>query len=68
MSNHSQSAMDKSEQFTHEEWQSRLESFPINRADLNKLVMNYLVTGEWNKKKQIRMHRIYSIWMDPIAQ
>lgn len=37
---------DKSEPMTKEEWQSRLEHFEIKRADMNKLIMNYLVTGK----------------------
>lgn len=37
---------DKSELVSKEEWQSRLEHFEIKRTDMNKLIMNYLVTGE----------------------
>lgn len=36
---------DKNEPLTKEEWQSRLESFDFKQADMNKLIMNYLVTG-----------------------
>lgn len=36
---------DKQEPITKEEWQSRLESFEFKQADMNKLIMNYLVTG-----------------------
>ncbi|XP_031629481.1 glucose-induced degradation protein 8 homolog [Contarinia nasturtii] len=35
---------DKSEPLTKEEWQVRLESFEFKQADMNKLIMNYLVT------------------------
>ncbi|XP_055298033.1 glucose-induced degradation protein 8 homolog [Sitodiplosis mosellana] len=35
---------DKAEPITKEEWQSRLESFEFKQADMNKLIMNYLVT------------------------
>lgn len=38
---------DKNEPLTKEEWQSRLESFDFKQADMNKLIMNYLVTGEF---------------------
>lgn len=38
---------DKPEPITKEEWQSRLESFEFKQADMNKLIMNYLVTGEY---------------------
>lgn len=37
---------DKAEPLTKEEWQSRLESFEFKQADMNKLIMNYLVTGK----------------------
>lgn len=37
---------DKSEPITKEEWQSRLESFELKQVDMNKLIMNYLVTGK----------------------
>lgn len=37
---------DKAEPITKEEWQSRLESFEFKQADMNRLIMNYLVTGE----------------------
>lgn len=37
---------DKSDtSITKEEWESRLEEFKIKRSDMNRLVMNYLVTG-----------------------
>lgn len=35
---------DKSDGISKEEWQSRLETFPFKQEDINKLVMNYLVT------------------------
>lgn len=38
---------DKAEPLTKEEWQTRLESFEFKQADMNKLIMNYLVTGEY---------------------
>lgn len=48
MSNHTSSSShnDKTEPLTKEEWQTRLESFEFKQADMNKLVMNYLVTGK----------------------
>lgn len=46
MSHHHQSLMDKIEPLSREEWQSRLESFEFKQADMNKLIMNYLVTGK----------------------
>lgn len=35
---------EKSDELTQEEWLERLESVHIQRADLNRLIMNYLVT------------------------
>lgn len=49
MSNHTSSSShnDKTEPLTKEEWQTRLESFEFKQADMNKLIMNYLVTGKF---------------------
>lgn len=44
MSHHHSSLMDKTEPLSREEWQTRLESFEFKHADMNKLIMNYLVT------------------------
>ncbi|KFB40237.1 glucose-induced degradation protein 8 homolog [Anopheles ziemanni] len=38
------SCNDKSDGISKEEWQSRLETFPFKQEDINKLIMNYLVT------------------------
>lgn len=38
------SCNEKSDGITKEEWQSRLETFPFKQDDINKLIMNYLVT------------------------
>lgn len=38
------SCSDKSDGISKEEWQSRLETFPFKQDDINKLIMNYLVT------------------------
>lgn len=35
---------DKGDGISREEWQSRLETFPFKQDDINKLIMNYLVT------------------------
>lgn len=37
---------EKSEAIIKEEWLQRLEQFPFKQADMNRLIMNYLVTGE----------------------
>lgn len=36
---------EKQEEITLEEWRQRLENVHIQRADMNRLIMNYLVTG-----------------------
>lgn len=48
MSNQTSSSShnEKTEPLTKEEWQTRLESFEFKQADMNKLIMNYLVTGK----------------------
>lgn len=39
---------DKPPEYTKEEWIKKLESMHVQRSDMNKLIMNYLVTGESN--------------------
>ena len=36
---------EKQEEIGKEEWMNRLGETQVTRADMNKLVMNYLVTG-----------------------
>lgn len=36
---------DKLEDITREEWMDKLNNVHIQRADMNRLIMNYLVTG-----------------------
>lgn len=52
---------EKTEPITKEEWQCRLETFDIKRADMNKLIMNYLVTGnvKFTKKKSFSRFLTY---------
>ncbi|XP_053696592.1 glucose-induced degradation protein 8-B homolog [Sabethes cyaneus] len=38
------SCNDKGDGISKEEWQSRLETYPFRQDDINKLIMNYLVT------------------------
>ena len=35
-----------SEEISREEWMEKLHQLHITRADMNRLIMNYLVTGE----------------------
>lgn len=45
---HSTSMMsysEKPEDITKEEWMDKLNNVHIQRADMNRLIMNYLVTG-----------------------
>lgn len=36
---------EKTEDITREEWMEKLNNVHIQRADMNRLIMNYLVTG-----------------------
>lgn len=36
---------EKTEDITKEEWMDKLNNVHIQRADMNRLIMNYLVTG-----------------------
>lgn len=36
---------DKPDDMTREEWMEKINNVHIQRADMNKLIMNYLVTG-----------------------
>lgn len=40
---------EKQEEITREEWMDKLNNVHIQRADMNRLIMNYLVTGEENQ-------------------
>lgn len=37
---------EKPEDITKEEWMDKLNNVHVQRADMNRLIMNYLVTGE----------------------
>lgn len=37
---------EKPEDITREDWMDKLNNVHIQRADMNRLIMNYLVTGE----------------------
>lgn len=37
---------EKPEDITREEWMDKLNNVHIQRADMNRLIMNYLVTGK----------------------
>lgn len=37
---------EKPEDITKEDWMDKLNNVHIQRADMNRLIMNYLVTGE----------------------
>lgn len=36
---------EKPEDITREEWMEKLNNVHVQRADMNRLIMNYLVTG-----------------------
>lgn len=39
---------EKPEDITKDEWMDKLNNVHIQRADMNRLIMNYLVTGSHN--------------------
>ena len=38
---------DKPPEITKQEWMDKLENVHLQRTDMNRLVMNYLVTGKF---------------------
>lgn len=36
---------EKSDEITKDEWMEKLNNLHVQRADMNRLIMNYLVTG-----------------------
>ncbi|EDW00342.1 glucose-induced degradation protein 8-B homolog [Drosophila grimshawi] len=47
---------EKSEPITKEEWLQRLEQFPFKQADMNRLIMNYLVTEGFKEAAEKFQH------------
>ncbi|KAH8395186.1 hypothetical protein KR222_006722 [Zaprionus bogoriensis] len=47
---------EKSEAITKEEWIQRLEQFPFKQADMNRLIMNYLVTEGFKEAAEKFQH------------
>lgn len=45
---------EKPEDITKEEWMDKLNNVHIQRADMNRLIMNYLVTGEARDSELVR--------------
>ena len=41
------SHQEKLEEMSKEKWMDQIQSFHITRADMNRLIMNYLVTGKF---------------------
>lgn len=37
---------EKCDSITKEDWMRKLEQFPYKQSDMNRLIMNYLVTGK----------------------
>ena len=48
---------DKQEELSHDEWMDGLHALHVTRADMNRLIMNYLVTG--SKSMLVLPVRIY---------
>ena len=38
---------DKPDDTSKDEWMDKLQDLPVTRSEMNKLIMNYLVTGEF---------------------
>lgn len=55
---------EKPEDITKEEWMDKLNNVHIQRADMNRLIMNYLVTGEASGISTVTVSRIYSLCND----
>lgn len=53
---------EKPEDITKEEWMDKLNNVHIQRADMNRLIMNYLVTGEVSTISTVAVSRIYSLF------
>lgn len=53
---------EKPEDVTREEWMDKLNNVHIQRADMNRLIMNYLVTGDVPFPPQITY--VYQIIME----
>ncbi len=49
---------EKQENLTKEEWMERLHDMRVTRADMNRLIMNYLVTGTERMRsvKKVKLH------------
>ena len=51
---------EKPEDITKEEWMDKLNNVHIQRADMNRLIMNYLVTGKASSLQTVTISRIYN--------
>ena len=50
---------DKPSEITKQEWLEKLENVHLQRTDMNRLVMNYLVTGK--NLLFTRIHLMFSV-------
>lgn len=51
---------EKPDDITKEEWMEKLNNVHIQRADMNRLIMNYLVTGEASPAGLISVNYLYA--------
>lgn len=51
---------EKPDDITKEEWMEKLNNVHIQRADMNRLIMNYLVTGEASPAALISVNYLYA--------
>lgn len=47
---------EKPEDITRDEWMDKLNNVHIQRADMNRLIMNYLVTGKLTISPRLFSH------------
>ena len=58
------SHQEKLEEMSKEKWMDQIQSFHITRADMNRLIMNYLVTGKNEGPYQVSFVPKCSQWSD----
>lgn len=57
---------EKPEDISKEEWMEKLNNVHIQRADMNRLIMNYLVTGKLPGMRAVGVK--YLIWTHALLQ
>ena len=55
---------DKHEEVNTAEWMNKLQSVHVTRADMNNLIMNYLVTGKSQDNQKLCGHFLSTVCYD----